>query len=179
MKKQVVVSFIIVSVLFLCGCMSYLEQSRNDEARREYEDKSTQVDVDALKERTRILESAQEKLSSELAAMKLQVFGSTAESRAAVARMEQSVKALESASEQAKKEMVENLSKTIEEIMRAPQRRGTGSISGQGSEHVVAAGETLSEIARTYGVSLEALARVNNLSDINNVRSGTKLIIPK
>ena len=45
--------------------------------------------------------------------------------------------------------------------------------------HVVRPGETLFSLARRYGVSVEALAVVNGLSDPNRIRAGQKLVIPK
>lgn len=44
--------------------------------------------------------------------------------------------------------------------------------------HVVQAGEVLGEIANRYGVSVDALARVNNLPDADYLRIGQKLVIP-
>jgi LysM repeat protein len=45
--------------------------------------------------------------------------------------------------------------------------------------HVVAAGETLSQIAKRYGVSVEALVSTNGLGSPDMIRVGMKLIIPK
>jgi len=44
--------------------------------------------------------------------------------------------------------------------------------------HVVQAGETLSEIARMYGVTTEELAQTNGLDNPNAVRVGQALVIP-
>ncbi|MDH4207895.1 MAG: LysM peptidoglycan-binding domain-containing protein [Anaerolineae bacterium] len=44
--------------------------------------------------------------------------------------------------------------------------------------HVVQQGETLSEIARTYGVSAEQLAQANGLDDPNAISVGQALVIP-
>lgn len=45
-------------------------------------------------------------------------------------------------------------------------------------EHVVQEGETLSEIARAYGVSVEALAALNHLGDPDHIVAGQRLRIP-
>ena len=47
-----------------------------------------------------------------------------------------------------------------------------------GTTHVVAKGETLSHVAKTYGISWRELAEFNNLTDPNKVRVGQKLLIP-
>lgn len=44
--------------------------------------------------------------------------------------------------------------------------------------HVVQLGETLSDIAAKYGVSVEAIQRANNLGDVNFVLAGRSLVIP-
>ncbi len=49
---------------------------------------------------------------------------------------------------------------------------------GNSTIHTVQRGETLSEIARRYGVSVENLMAVNSLSDPNHLAAGQTLIIP-
>jgi LysM repeat protein len=44
--------------------------------------------------------------------------------------------------------------------------------------HVIVAGDTLSTIAREYGVSLEALMARNGINNANDITSGLELIIP-
>ncbi len=45
--------------------------------------------------------------------------------------------------------------------------------------HVVRPGETLYSLARRYGVSVEALAALNGLSDPNRIQAGQRLVIPR
>ncbi|MGV3760345.1 MAG: LysM peptidoglycan-binding domain-containing protein [Actinomycetota bacterium] len=47
-----------------------------------------------------------------------------------------------------------------------------------GRTHTVAAGETLSTIARRYGTTIRAIAEANGISDPNRVRVGQRLSIP-
>jgi len=44
--------------------------------------------------------------------------------------------------------------------------------------HIVKPGETLSSIARLYGVDVSALARANNILNPNHIYIGQRLIIP-
>lgn len=47
-----------------------------------------------------------------------------------------------------------------------------------GTSHSVAAGETLSTIARRYGTTIKAIASASGISDPNRIRVGQKLTIP-
>jgi LysM repeat protein len=47
-----------------------------------------------------------------------------------------------------------------------------------GKVHTVWYGDTLSKIARTYGVNMGVLARVNNIVNVNYIYVGQKLTIP-
>lgn len=48
----------------------------------------------------------------------------------------------------------------------------------RGVYHTVEPGQTLFRISRTYGVDSDYLARINNISDPTQLRSGTRLYIP-
>ncbi|MCU0794133.1 MAG: LysM peptidoglycan-binding domain-containing protein [Opitutaceae bacterium] len=50
--------------------------------------------------------------------------------------------------------------------------------SAQGTEHVVQPNETLSQIARRYGVTQRAIGAANNISDPGRLTVGQRLIIP-
>jgi membrane-bound lytic murein transglycosylase D len=60
-------------------------------------------------------------------------------------------------------------------IIRIP---GAGSSSGKGSRHVVRRGESLWSIARAHGITVNQLARRNNMSPRESLRSGRVLRIP-
>ncbi len=59
-----------------------------------------------------------------------------------------------------------------------PPKRGAGT-AAVGYEHEVEPGQTLSEIARAYGVRMEAIVKENNLKDAGAIRAGQKLFIPR
>lgn len=46
-------------------------------------------------------------------------------------------------------------------------------------EHTVKSGQTLVEIARLYGVTVEEVVKANNITDANAIRAGQRLAIPK
>lgn len=53
-----------------------------------------------------------------------------------------------------------------------------GSSAPSPSVHEVVAGETLSEIAARYGVSVAALAEANGIADVHHIRAGEALAVP-
>jgi LysM repeat protein len=60
-----------------------------------------------------------------------------------------------------------------------PTTEPTPAISPTPSTHVVQEGETLSEIARTYGVTVDAIVQANDLGDADAIiREGQVLVIP-
>jgi LysM repeat protein len=60
-----------------------------------------------------------------------------------------------------------------------PTIEPTPAISPTPSTHVVQEGETLSEIARTYGVTVDAIVQANDLGDADAIiREGQVLFIP-
>ncbi|MCB1102960.1 MAG: LysM peptidoglycan-binding domain-containing protein, partial [Kiritimatiellae bacterium] len=83
-----------------------------------------------------------------------------------------------------KKQMVDELSRQSSALLAAQQSQSrsrpasTRSFSGEGYEHVVQAGETLSAIATAYGVRVSDIVEASNLSSPDQLRVGQKLFIP-
>lgn len=59
-----------------------------------------------------------------------------------------------------------------------PESAATGNAPAEAVEHVVVAGETLTAIARRYGVDVAELARANGLANPSLIRVGQVLRIP-
>lgn len=53
-----------------------------------------------------------------------------------------------------------------------------GAPAGNQTIYLVQAGDTLGTIAIEFGVSVDDLARVNNISDLDHIEVGQQLIIP-
>jgi uncharacterized protein YkwD len=60
----------------------------------------------------------------------------------------------------------------------APPAAPITTSDGSGVWHTVARGETLRMIAQRYGVTIEMIARANNIANPNRIRAGQRLIIP-
>lgn len=107
---------------------------------------------------------------------------------ARIAALERQTQLLSQQREQDKKEIVDTLSQKIAKLIQPPEpgRRAQPAGSNKrttrsevGYEHVVQPGQTLSEIATAYGVSIPVLIRENEIRDPNRLQAGQKLFIPE
>ncbi len=94
------------------------------------------------------------------------------------------IDALDAARQKDKQAIIDQLAKELASIGAGhPPSKTSGTSSAapaeaQGNEHVVAKGESLSSIAKTYGVTVEDLKKANNISNPNKLEVGQKLVIP-
>ncbi len=59
------------------------------------------------------------------------------------------------------------------------QNQQTTAPSTPAKSYTIAAGDTLSAISQRYGVSVSAIAKANNIQNINQIYAGQRLIIPE
>ncbi len=139
-----------------------------------------QADVKALQEWRQEVRLEQENQARDLEALRKRVQAL----EAAFQENRQAVKAqiqdLEVARERDTQYVVEELSRKVAAMQSAlmPPPAPAAPVRGGGYEHVVKAGETLSEIARAYKTRMDAILKANNLKDGNTIRVGQKLFIP-
>ncbi|HPJ72501.1 MAG TPA: LysM domain-containing protein, partial [bacterium] len=100
----------------------------------------------------------------------------------AMAEIRSSVEALKQATEQRLQIVLEEVSRENARL-RAEIAKGGSRTGGRGGymrgyEHVVASGETVSTIARTYNSTVEAIVEANGLGDPNSIRVGQNLFVP-
>jgi len=94
--------------------------------------------------------------------------------------LEKEIARLEAARASDKKEIVDKMTATISEIVAASAANRAGASGSQfGREHTVEAGQTLSEIAAAYGVSMRVIIDANSLSSPDKLRVGQTLFIPE
>lgn len=103
--------------------------------------------------------------------------------RGEIDRINERLDALAASQDRLRKEIVDDLSAEIAKAVAAatPRRQPSapsGRSSGSGYEHVVEAGQTLSQIASAYGTTVEAIKKANDIKDANKVRVGQTLFIP-
>jgi len=94
------------------------------------------------------------------------------------------VDALDAARQKDKQAIIDHLAKELA-ALNLPRASGKaaaateGAATTEGKEHVVTKGETLTTIAKAFGVSVEDLKKANNITNPNEIKVGQKLIIPK
>lgn len=176
-------------LLTASGCVTYQDQ-RTRQAVQEREDiLLVREDIRRLAGRIEGLELELERLHREVANQRAEqarlsdTHAQGTDTR--LSALERRIQEVDRARESDKKEIVERLSKTIEQLMRSQQQTGRQSAqartthSGFGYEHVVGAGETLSHIATAYGVTTRVIIDANNLQNPDRLQVGQKLFIPE
>ena len=199
-----------VALLALAGCATFndepvrqVTQEREDillmqEQVRKVSGRVEGVELETQRLRTDFdtLKAAQSRTAD--TAMTLQ------SQRGELSALEQRLRSLEAAREKDKQELVDVLSRKIEQIMSAGAgsgaaggrktggtkrasphggagaglETGAGANAATGQTYEVKAGDTLSGIAVAHGVKLRALLEANGLKDANHLRAGQKLNIP-
>ncbi len=187
---------------FGSGCQGPLVQQREHEAEQ------MSRELVYIKESQRVLQEENRQLKGRLEGIEIEMNRlasdhhaqrsrsdesmrvASRDQEARVAALERQLQQLARQREQDKKEIVDTLSQKIAGLMQPPTATGRRTAqappSGQrtarseyGYEHVVKPGQTLSEIAAAYGVSVAVLIRENDIRDPNRLQAGQKLFIPE
>ncbi len=102
-----------------------------------------------------------------------------------VAALEGQLRALDTARERDRQEIIQTLTGKISQMVTPAARSRPAAPSGtrrggaqEGYEHVVESGQTLSAIAAAYNVSPRGIVEANDLSNPDALRVGQKLFIP-
>jgi len=134
-------------------------------------------DMQRLQERVKGIATVQQDLHREMEVLRASCEKKILELKDGVSGVDRALKATDGALKSVKREVIDDLSERMAGIMRS---RATRSSEGaRGYEHIVREGETLSEIASAYKVSLNAIIDVNDLKQPDSIRAGQKLFIPE
>jgi LysM repeat protein len=105
---------------------------------------------------------------------------------ASMDELQRRIRAVDAAREADKKEIVETLSKRVSSVLATQPSRSSApaasaprrQVSSEGYEHVVEPGETLSAIAKAYGVRTDDIIQANNMKSADVLRVGQKIFVP-
>ncbi len=76
-------------------------------------------------------------------------------------------------------EVINGIMQTVQNATNFISSSSLGNISSSASSYVVQSGDTLSKIAQMFGTTVSALADLNNISNVNMIRTGQELTLPK
>lgn len=171
------------------GCETYYGAGRMEEATREREDMLLlREDVRILKGRIETLEMQQDSVRQDVEGVRRDsassVEGQLDYFKRSLEEMDRRIANLEVARQKDKQEIIDKLSEKMAGLMSRQGGGGTTrstkpAASGYGYEHEVQGGETLSEIAKAYGVTVKTILDNNDVKDPNRLQVGQKLFIPE
>ena len=202
--KQWVTCAVGCGVLFLvAGCTGPMVDGRifppQQQLRRDPEVARIAVDTQQmsmefrqLSEQLMVLNRNQELLEARLARLEAQSAAASQPSDE-IAALRRDMQALRTERDSLRNEITSDLATRIESIAARQQAEinaaraaaapsggatATPARSGSGYEHTVARGQTLSEIARGYGKSIDSIMKANKISNPSHIRVGQVLFIP-
>lgn len=179
---------LLFSLLLLCGGALFAQRAALPSAQAFAQQTQTLREVQYLLQKLSaqidVLDQRQTALSSRVAALEQ---GKGVASKDEVAALRADLRALKSAQEGLRGEIVEDLSARIAKITQkqeaaaaaaAARRAKEEAARKSGYNHVVEAGQTISAIAQAYGVSAQTIMKANRISDPSKLQVGQKLFIP-
>ncbi|MBU1692462.1 MAG: LysM peptidoglycan-binding domain-containing protein [Verrucomicrobia bacterium] len=180
-------SWIVAVGLCLAGCMTHDDSQRQAMAGRE-DYLLVQEELRRLAGRMEGVELEISRLQANLETLRgSQARSAQSETRALQTRLEElegRLRAVDTAREKDKQEIVDSLSKKIAQLVSTPAAGAAKKQSGArrtgpstGYEHEVQPGESLSAIAVAYGVSVKVIMEDNDIKDANRLRVGQILFI--
>ncbi len=165
------------------GCASMMGPTP-EEARRDADVLLMAQRLNELKEQVNAVQLENQNLVREMEMVRAAGRGAGATVQSRLDALEKQVQALQKARAEDRQAIVDDISRKVQGLIATSSARsassgssGGGSVSDTGYEHVVKSGETLSEIARAYGVSMSSIRQANRLKG-DVIRVGQKLFIP-
>ena len=167
----------------IAGCATFDAEQDQALEMQTYQLNSLKADVARLKEQVAAIERTQQEIYRRLDQGEAGDRAEVRQLKTSVAQLEQGLQALDSARNRDRQEIIDTLGKRVADLMNSqiPSGRASSSTSGKerGVEHTVEAGQTISEIAAAYKVSVAKILKANNITNPKNIRVGQKLFIPE
>ncbi len=178
-----IVSIALVVSLSGCQTTGWEQQQRQDE-RLASEISELRVSMQRMEHRLSDLIGEQDDLGADLLSLRDALREQSSRSDSSFSALSSRLDEQEARQRALRQELTEDLSRRMEEVIRTQVRaasasqRPRGSRAEVGYEHEVQSGETLSEIARAYGVTSQDIMQANDLRNPDVLRVGQTLFIP-
>jgi LysM repeat protein len=181
MKAVVILPLLGLAGALAGGCTTLATERQMQAARSQTQLDTLQMEVRRLQARVDGMAQAQQDIYQDMDRLRSELAGSDQALDGRLDAVEQRLVQAEAAREQMKREIVDGITKQMSEMLRSarPAAPAASTRVEEGYEHVVQTGETLSEIAAAYGVSVAVIVRTNNLKNPDSIRVGQKLFIPE
>lgn len=198
MKTQVLKVLILTAAMVSClgaSCITLTdpqeeERAQADALRQRVAYEQLRTEVLQLRERVGALESMKEQQARQMESLQ----GTLQDTRRVVremgeivAEVQQSLKRIETVQGRQKAEIVDEISRKLELILKEQAAKQAPPPPPQpqppvkavtGYEHIVKRGETLTKIAEVYGVTLDEVLQANKLKESDPLLVGQKVFIP-
>ena len=150
-------------------------------ARVETTTQQMSLEFRQLSEQMSEIRRNQQELDTRLNRMEAQL-ASGGRTQSEITALQRDIQMLRADRETLKREITNDLAARIEKVANArpsaPAAAPTPNKPRTGYEHKVEKGQTLSEIARGYGKSVDSIMKANNIKDASTLRVGQVLFIP-
>ena len=184
MKLRVLSSSFIAFAILTAASAAAIAQQTVTESLNILDEKLSRLraDVEDLQFKQQQMQKDLAKIQADLQELRRSGSGAPANDLQA---LQARVDALDAAREKDKQVILDQLAKELAALntsragSKASSSTPASSTTSEKKEHIVGKGETLTTIAKVYGVSVEDLKKANNISNPNEIKIGQKLLIPK
>ncbi len=185
-QNQVVLKHVLNTCAFaVCacgftGCQTVgQEQQVHETAKVRTQILNLQTQVERLSSRLDGVQAERDQTRSQMGTMQRALNENTQVLDQRITAIEANMDTLVQRQQADKRETQETLSKQMARIFREQSAPASATISDEGYQHPVQAGQTLSEIAAAYGVTRQVIIKANNLKNPDLLRVGQVLFIPE
>ena len=181
MKRKLAIPQLLAAWGFcaVAGCTTIASQQRREAAQSQGNMDRLSADVARLRERVEALAVVQQELGRQVDALQTASREEDARTRDNLAALSQTVAAVGEAQKNVRQEVVDTMAKRVADMMAQTPKASSPPRAERGYEHVVQAGQTLSEIAAAYKVKVPDIIKANRIEKPNALRVGQKLFIPE
>jgi LysM repeat protein len=160
-----------------CETMSG-QQQRQQQVRLHSDIANLKASIARIETRLDEIETGREDIYAQIARLQQSSARADSKNKADIAALESKLAAQAAAREELRKKMVTELSAKMEKILKS---QAAAAVSVSGVQHIVKQGQTLSEIAKAYGVKTKDIIRVNAALRKNpdRLQVGQQLLIPE
>ena len=167
-----------VGVVAVCsGCFVTFDEYDRNNVRQRMEIVSLQRDMRLIDTRLQEMDAARESVYKQIDDLRSENVKDRRDTAKGLTELIRAIDALASADKVMRKEIIDQLNKTIDKTVKEaavqPDPKEHGRI------HVVKRGQTLSEIAEAYKVSEKVIMKANKIANADMIKEGSELFIPE